>query len=181
MLSLWHTIIPIYSPSPPSISTTRSPHYSYVINLLRILKKSKLQMKKWQIFLLLLLVSYIVFMHHPAEYLSIHGITYQIRVVNGFSNNSSLPLVIWCASRDGDIGGRALQEGDDYAWDTSLSIWSPSPAYSCTMKWAATRKKFEAFDRPRCGSLRKCSWLVKEDGFYFSNDEFNWVKDFSWP
>ncbi|KAI3688418.1 hypothetical protein L1987_82131 [Smallanthus sonchifolius] len=119
----------------------------------------------------------------PSKYLSIRGITYQIRVVNGFTNNSSLPLVIWCASQDGDIGGRALQEGDDYTWDTRLSIWTPTPAYSCTMKWDRTRKKFEAFQvhRAGCGSLRKCSWLVKEDGFYFSNDECNWVKDFSWP
>ncbi|KAI3823019.1 hypothetical protein L1987_10622 [Smallanthus sonchifolius] len=142
-------------------------------------------MKKWQIFVgFFLVISYMVFMlpcKHP-EYLSIHGITYQIRVVNGFTNNSSLPLVIWCASQDGDIGGRALQEGDDYTWDTRLSIWSPTPAYSCTMKWDRTRKKFEAFQVHRdCGSLRKCSWLVKEDGFYFSNDGCNWVKDFSWP
>ncbi|KAM0044956.1 putative plant self-incompatibility S1 [Helianthus debilis subsp. tardiflorus] len=144
-------------------------------------------------FLLFLLVSYIVFMsskhpHPELKYLTFHGITYQIRVVNGFTNNSSLPLVIWCvssSSSDDDIGGRALQEGDDYTWDTRLSIWSPTPAYSCTMKWDRIRKKFEAFQVPRCSSsgsslIRKCSWLVKEDGFYFSNDECNWVKDFSW-
>ncbi|KAD4384139.1 hypothetical protein E3N88_24307 [Mikania micrantha] len=110
------------------------------------------------------------------EYFTIHGITYQIRVVNGFTSNSSLPLVIWCASvQEGDIGGRALQEGDDYTWDTRLSIWRRTPGYSCTIKWDGIRKKFEAFDEvSRCGSLRKCSWLVKEDGFYFSNDESNW-------
>lgn len=147
-------------------------------------------MKNWQIFLVFLFTSYIVFIsishHHQPEYFSIDGITYQIRVVNGFTNNSSLPLVIWCASQDGDIGGRALQEGDDYTWETALSFWTSTPSYFCTMKWDQTRKKFEAFKvhqekKPRLGSFRKCLWLVKEDGFYFSNDEFNWVKDFSWP
>ena len=146
-------------------------------------------MKKWKIFLVFLLASYIVFMsmqYHQPEYFSINGITYQVRVVNGFTSNSSLPLVIWCASQDGDIiGGRALQEGDDLAWDATLSFWTTSnPAFTCTMKWDQTRKKFDAFrvhqDGPKCGNLRKCSWLVKEDGFYFSNDEFSWVKDFSW-
>ncbi|KAK9078953.1 hypothetical protein SSX86_000622 [Deinandra increscens subsp. villosa] len=141
-------------------------------------------MKKWQIFLLSMLAasSYIVFM--SSKWLSIHGIiTYEIRVVNGFTNNSSLPLVIWCD--EGDIGGRALQQGDDYTWDTRVSMWTQ--AYRCTMKWGGTRKKFEAFERGRCrtssssSSVRKCSWLVKEDGFYFSNDECKWVKDFSWP
>ncbi|KVH91049.1 Plant self-incompatibility S1 [Cynara cardunculus var. scolymus] len=121
---------------------------------------------------------------HQPQYFSIHGITYEIRVVNGFTNNSSLPLVIWCASQDANIGGRALQEGDDFSWDARISFWTANPAFSCTMKWDRTRKKFEAFqvhrDRPRCRLLRKCSWLVKEDGFYFSNDESNWVKDFSW-
>nr|XP_043614099.1 S-protein homolog 29 [Erigeron canadensis] len=146
-------------------------------------------MKSWQIFLLFLLASYMVFMsmkHHQPKYFSIHGMTYQVRVVNGFTNNSSLPLVIWCSSKDsGIIGGRALQEGDDFSWDTKLSFWTSTPFFSCTMKWDRTRKKFEAFrvhrDQPRCGPpLRKVSWLVKEDGFYFRNDECNWVKDFSW-
>nr|GEV55435.1 ribonuclease H-like domain-containing protein [Tanacetum cinerariifolium] len=123
--------------------------------------------------------SYIVFMsikHHQPEYFSINGITYQVRVVNGFTSNSSLPLVIWCASQDGDIiGGRALQEGDDLAWDTTLSFWTSNPAFTCTMKWDRTRKKFDAFrvyqDGTKCGNLRKCSWLVKEDGVFRSCEE----------
>ncbi|CAI9290529.1 unnamed protein product [Lactuca saligna] len=122
--------------------------------------------------------------HHQPEYFSIHGIRYHVRVVNGFTNNSSLPLIIWCASQDGDIGGRALQEGDDFSWNTRHSFWTSTPAFSCTMKWDQIRKKFKAFqihrDRSRCGVSRKCLWLVREDGFYFSNDEYNWVKDFSW-
>ncbi|XVE84785.1 hypothetical protein DITRI_Ditri17bG0040300 [Diplodiscus trichospermus] len=112
------------------------------------------------------------------------GMEYEVRVINGFSNNSSLPLVIWCISQqDGDIGGRALQEGDDYGWMLKTNIWSSSH-YLCTMKWDAKRRSFDAFnvprDRQRCAPLKKCSWLVKEDGFYFSSDEVNWKKDFSW-
>ncbi|KAE8718359.1 hypothetical protein F3Y22_tig00110015pilonHSYRG00236 [Hibiscus syriacus] len=112
------------------------------------------------------------------------GTEYEVRVINGFSNNSSLPLVIWCVSQqDGDMGGRALQEGDDYGWRVKTNIWGDF-GYLCTLKWDGKRRSFEAFrvgrDSRRCGPLNKCSWLVKEDGFYFSSDEVNWKKHFSW-
>ncbi|GKU98580.1 hypothetical protein SLEP1_g11566 [Rubroshorea leprosula] len=111
------------------------------------------------------------------------GTVYEVRVINGFTNNSSLPLVIWCSSLDGDIGGRALQAGDDFGWRLKTNIWGTTH-FLCNMKWDARRKRFDAFkvrrDSIRCAPLNKCSWLVREDGFYFSNDEFNWKKDFSW-
>ena len=113
----------------------------------------------------------------------LHGREYDIRVVNGFTNNNSLPLVIWCASKDSDLGGRALQEHDDFSWRLRTNLWGTTH-FLCTMKWDQKRKSFDAFKVPRdiyrCGPLRKCSWLVREDGFYFSNDEVNWKREFSW-
>ncbi|KAG2728352.1 hypothetical protein I3843_01G197100 [Carya illinoinensis] len=113
----------------------------------------------------------------------LNGMEYEVRVVNGFTDNSSLPLVIWCTSKDGDMGGRALQEHDDFSWVVRTNFWG-STHFFCTMKWDQKRKSFDAFKVPRdsyrCGLLRKCFWLVKEDGFYFSNDDVNWKKDFSW-
>ncbi|XP_002865598.2 S-protein homolog 6 [Arabidopsis lyrata subsp. lyrata] len=110
------------------------------------------------------------------------GEEYDVRVINNFRDNSSLPLVIWCTSPQGDLGGRALQEGDDFEWTVKIDLWSAE--YTCTMKWNTKRKRFEAFkvsrDSNRCGSTKKCSWSVREDGFYFSNDEVYWTKDFSW-
>ena len=121
-------------------------------------------------------------MLRPAEPLN-GGSEYEVRVVNGFTNNSSLPLVIWCASKDSELGGRALQEHDDFSWRLKTNIWGTTHFW-CTMKWDQMRKSFDAFkasrDAYRCGIARKCSWLVKEDGFYFSNDEVNWQKDFPW-
>ncbi|CAN0875635.1 Self-incompatibility protein S1 [Linum grandiflorum] len=109
---------------------------------------------------------------------------YDVRVINGFTNNSSLPLVIWCSSGDNDLGGRALQEGDDFSWSLRTMFWDTNIIVLCTMKWDARRRKFDAFKVPRdvqrCSPTRKCSWLVREDGFYFSSDEVNWKKDFSW-
>ncbi|XP_041014015.1 S-protein homolog 5 [Juglans microcarpa x Juglans regia] len=114
----------------------------------------------------------------------LNGMEYEVRVVNGFTDNSSLPLVIWCTSKDGDMGGRALQEHDDFSWVVRTNFWGSSTHFFCTMKWDQKRKSFDAFKVPRdsyrCGLLRKCYWLVKEDGFYFSNDDVNWKKDFSW-
>ncbi|CAA0810131.1 Plant self-incompatibility protein S1 family [Striga hermonthica] len=111
---------------------------------------------------------------------------YDVRVINGFSNNSSAPLVVWCVSREtGDIGGRALQERDDYSWDVEPSaFWTRDHEFVCTVKWDRTRKSFKAFDgsrdRYKCGPRRLCLWMVKEDGFYFSNDGIRWIKDFPW-
>ncbi|XP_062105084.1 self-incompatibility protein S1 [Humulus lupulus] len=111
------------------------------------------------------------------------GAEYDVRIINGFSDNSSLPLVIWCASEQSDLGGRALQERDDFSWRLRTDVWG-NPHFVCTMKWDRRRKKFDAFkvsrDVRRCSPLRKCSWLVTETGFFFSNDEINWKKDFSW-
>lgn len=112
------------------------------------------------------------------------GEEYDVRVINNFRDNSSLPLVIWCTSPQGDLGGRALQEGDDFGWTAKIDLWSLRTEYTCTMKWNSKRKRFEAFkvsrDSDRCGSTKKCSWSVREDGFYFSSDEVYWTKDYSW-
>ncbi|XP_012077674.1 self-incompatibility protein S1 [Jatropha curcas] len=111
------------------------------------------------------------------------GLEYDVRVINGFTNNSSLPLVIWCSSDVEELGGRALQEGDDFSWSLKTNSWGTTH-YLCTIKWDEKRRQFDAFKIPRdiyrCSLLKKCSWLVREDGFYFSNDEVNWKKDFSW-
>ncbi|KAG7018836.1 Self-incompatibility protein S1, partial [Cucurbita argyrosperma subsp. argyrosperma] len=136
------------------------------------------------ILMLILFPFFTVFMSLlPPEQL--YGIEYEVRVINGFTNNSSLPLVIWCASKDCDIGGRALQEHDDFSWPVRTNFWiTTTSQFSCTVKLDRTRKSFDAFKVPRdiyrCSALRKCTWLVLEDGFYFSDDEVNWKKDFSW-
>ncbi|KAL2469549.1 Plant self-incompatibility protein S1 family [Abeliophyllum distichum] len=135
-------------------------------------------MKKYIVLFILGLVSYAAFLNNFANK------SYDVRIINGFTNNSSLPLVVWCSSKDGgDIGGRALQERDDYSWSVKTGLWK-TPQFICTIKWDSKRIKFDAFwlnrDRYRCGNYRQCVWLVKEDGFYFSNDEITWERDFSW-
>ncbi|KAK7303561.1 hypothetical protein RJT34_14469 [Clitoria ternatea] len=108
---------------------------------------------------------------------------YYVRVINGFTDNSSVPLVIWCSSEEMDLGGRALQEHDEFSWVMRPNLWS-SNRMKCTMKWDNTRRSFEAFkasrDTLRCAPNRLCSWMVTQHGFYFSNDEINWRKDFLW-
>ncbi|OAY28194.1 self-incompatibility protein S1 [Manihot esculenta] len=117
------------------------------------------------------------------EHKRIPGQDYDVRVINGFTNNSSLPLVIWCSSNGRQLGARALQEGDDFSWSLRTNFWGDTH-FLCTVKWDERRRLFYAFKVPRdiyrCSLFRKCSWLVREDGFYFSNDEINWKKDFSW-
>ncbi|XP_071722903.1 S-protein homolog 20-like [Rutidosis leptorrhynchoides] len=133
--------------------------------------------------MIILSLRFIIFLSSTLREEHFSEIEYEVRVINGFTNNSSLPLVIWCISQDMDLGGRALQERDDYSWNLKASLWGLYH-YQCTMKWDDKRKRFDAFKFPRdfhrCGPLRKCSWLVREDGFYFSNDNVFWKKDFSW-
>ncbi|KAJ8768417.1 hypothetical protein K2173_021570 [Erythroxylum novogranatense] len=111
------------------------------------------------------------------------GSEYDVHVINGFTNNSSLPLVIWCSSNGEDFGGRALQEGDDFSWSLKTSLWDTT-RFLCTIKWDQDKRKFDAFKVPRdvyrCRLFKKCFWMVREDGFYFSNDQVNWKKDFTW-
>lgn len=140
--------------------------------------------KRLTSFLLMLFLGvYIVFMSARESGL-FSGITYDVCVVNGFTNNSSLALVIWCSSQSKDLGGRALQAGDDFSWSLRTRTWGAATLFHCTMKWDQRRTRFEAFqvqrDSQRCAPSRTCFWLVKEDGFYFSNDQVNWKKDFSW-
>ncbi|KAF9688941.1 hypothetical protein SADUNF_Sadunf01G0040300 [Salix dunnii] len=128
-----------------------------------------------KIFLVVSLAIGLIFMSiNQSEYFC--GLEYDVRVINGFTNNSSLPLVIWCSSDSNDLGGRALQEGDDFSWRLQISFWCGNHFW-CTVKWDAKRRRFDAFKVPRdlqrCSLFRKCSWLVREDGFYFSNDEVN--------
>ncbi|CAA3006070.1 S-protein homolog 5 [Olea europaea var. sylvestris] len=139
-------------------------------------------MKKCMLLLILGLASYATFISLKQN--DFESESYDVRIINGFSNNSSLPLIIWCESEyGGDIGGRALQERDDFSWSVKSGLWK-TPLFFCTIKWDGKRKKFEAFretrDRYRCEKYRQCFWLVKEDGFYFSSDEIAWRKDFSW-
>ncbi|PON40377.1 Self-incompatibility protein [Parasponia andersonii] len=146
--------------------------------------KIKRQVMSFTIILFLaVLIIFMSFSQRGSQYLVSSGAEYDVRVINGFSDNSSLPLVIWCASEQSDLGGRALQEKDDFSWRLRTDLWG-NPHFVCTMKWDQRRKSFDAFkvsrDVRRCSPLRKCSWLVTENGFFFSNDEVNWKKDFSW-
>ncbi|XP_057959317.1 S-protein homolog 29-like [Malania oleifera] len=132
--------------------------------------------------LLACLALYIVFMAvRQPEYFQ--GTEYEIHVTNGFRTNSSTPLVIWCSSEEDDLGGRALQEGEEFSWELRIDFWG-TVQFSCTVKWDRRRKRFEAFrvhrDGHRCFDLKKCFWLVTEDGIYFSSNEVSWKKDFSW-
>ncbi|RVW34238.1 hypothetical protein CK203_115674 [Vitis vinifera] len=101
-------------------------------------------MKRISSFLLMfLLAAFIIFMSlKQSENFS--GAEYDVRIVNGFTDNSSLALVIWCTSDNKDIGGRALQVGDDFSWSVKTNLWGATP-FHCTMKWDATRKQFDAF------------------------------------
>ncbi|KAK4732717.1 hypothetical protein R3W88_025705 [Solanum pinnatisectum] len=99
---------------------------------------------------------------------------YNIHIINGFTNNSSVPLVVWCISSDNvDLGGRALQERDEFSWSVKSTFWKNTQfLFFKLFKEEGILKEVNP--------TRECFWLVKEDGFYYSNDEIYWRKDFNW-
>ncbi|KAK2982090.1 hypothetical protein RJ640_003013 [Escallonia rubra] len=90
----------------------------------------------------------------------VHRTMHEVHIINGFTSNSSMPLVIWCKSNQGYLGGHALQEGDDYILSFETNFWQRTDLLFCTMKWDRKRMSFEAFPLRRrsynFGALGKC-------------------------
>lgn len=177
-MPLWflpYVISQIYNPS------TLLRHFYIYIIFFSISPNTR--MKILFTFMLIFCLAFFLILISILQPQHLYGSEYDVRVINGFSDNSSLPLVIWCTSEESDLGGRALQEHDDFSWRLRTNFWGTSH-FICTMKWDRRRKSFEAFKVPRdlhrCSPFRRCSWLVTQEGFYFSNDEVNWKKDFAW-
>ncbi|KAK3029520.1 hypothetical protein RJ639_038479 [Escallonia herrerae] len=81
--------------------------------------------------------------HYCCHY--VHRTMHEVRIINGFTSNSSMPLVIWCKSNQGDLGGHALQEGDDYILSFETNFWQRTDLLFCTMKWDRKRMSLKHF------------------------------------
>ncbi|KZV34049.1 hypothetical protein F511_02822 [Dorcoceras hygrometricum] len=110
------------------------------------------------------------------------GMTYHVHIINGFKNNSN-PLKVHCRSKDDDLGEHKLGINGEISWHFKVRL-DGSTLFYCDAKKGQHSKHFNAFDATvegsKCDISSHCYWLLAEGGFYFSTDNFTWMKQFEW-
>ncbi|KAM7466306.1 hypothetical protein LguiB_013868 [Lonicera macranthoides] len=94
----------------------------------------------------------------------------------GLPKNTDL-LEFRCQSKDDDLGYRKLHVGEGYYWKFKDNFFGIT-LYFCHFYWQKKEKVFNVFNRDTVcdvvtGDIHKCYWLVKPDGFYFTNYKAN--------
>ncbi|KAM7466301.1 hypothetical protein LguiB_013863 [Lonicera macranthoides] len=116
----------------------------------------------------------------------------EVHIVNGLPVNTWW-LVFRCQSKDDDLGYQKLLVGQEYYWKFRVNLFGTT-LFFCHFYWGDKDKVFDVFKAsthiPDCSpvdeDIPRCYWLVKDDGFYFSNkmgdpaDSFDWEKLYSW-
>ncbi|KAI5678833.1 hypothetical protein M9H77_09783 [Catharanthus roseus] len=95
---------------------------------------------------------------------------YTVHVINNLPSNQFL-LKIHCASGDDDLGFHDLSVNQDFNWTFNMNIFGTT-LFFCHFWWSNKDKAFEVFNHDigtkNCAT--NCYWLVREDGFYFTDD-----------
>ncbi|XP_022722238.1 S-protein homolog 18-like [Durio zibethinus] len=115
-------------------------------------------------------------------------IKYHIHIINDLP--SDLPpnvpsvLLLHCKSKDKDLGQRSMLQHEDYTWDSRINLFRTT-LFFCQASWEGKQRNFDAFDanrdEHRCREYHNsCLWSVRDDGFYFSNDNSTWTNEYPW-
>ncbi|KAM7519421.1 hypothetical protein LguiB_018383 [Lonicera macranthoides] len=116
----------------------------------------------------------------------------EVHIVNGLPDNTH-SLIIRCQSKDDDLGYHTLLVGQEFFWHFHDNLWGTT-LFFCHFWWQGIMdRSFDVYDykhkNPPCANNKEefqaCYWLVKADGFYYSNHnaEFNssdWQKLHPW-
>lgn len=114
--------------------------------------------------------------------LMIHGgiIVYpkfEVRVLNDINSTKSPPLRIHCASGDDDLGNHTLYYLQNFHWQFRINFWLTT-RFFCHFWWDNKQRVFDVFyagwhefceDPDSFDDINLCYWVVKTDGFYFTN------------
>lgn len=107
---------------------------------------------------------------------------YEVRVLNYINPHS--PMRIHCASGDDELGYHTLYYDQSFHWHFRGNLFGRT-LFFCRFWWNNKQKAFHVFDKDLHKScfnttsgddhdpLNLCSWVVKADGFYFTNT-FTW-------
>lgn len=107
---------------------------------------------------------------------------YKVHIINGYANNDN-PLIIHCKSRDDDLGEHTLWMNNEFLFKFRKDFFVTT-AFWCGFIHGSSRKVIYVFridyESNFCRATGNCFWSVREDGFYFSNDNKSWVKRYNW-
>ena len=111
---------------------------------------------------------------------------YTLHVINDFKTNEK-PLVIHCwtdNSGSHDLGERTLWKLDEFSVRFRERFLRLTH-YWCQMRHDQLYKeRIVLYDSNgpqfKCLKGKNCYWSIREDGFFFSEDQQNWVKYQAW-
>ncbi|XWS22408.1 hypothetical protein CRYUN_Cryun29cG0031400 [Craigia yunnanensis] len=111
-------------------------------------------------------------------------IKYHIHIINDLSPGVPSPLYLHCKSKNKDLGQKPMLQHQDYTWDSKINLFRTT-LFFCHAWWEGKQRYFVAFnarrDEDRClWYHNSCLWSVRDDGFYFSNDNSTWTNEYPW-
>lgn len=108
--------------------------------------------------------------------------TYRVHIIDNLPT-SNPKLSVHCKSKDDDLGDKILTPNQEFSWKFKINIWGTTLFY-CDAQWGTRRKHFDAFvvtrDERRCQRPLLCLWSIRENGFYFSNNNVTWSSEYLW-
>ncbi|KAL5851370.1 hypothetical protein ACOSQ3_006488 [Xanthoceras sorbifolium] len=108
---------------------------------------------------------------------------YVVEVTNNLSSNNK-PLVMHCWSHDDDLDVHTLWNSQGWDWKFGQKFLGRTH-FLCEMKHDTKEKTIDVFDsnneRLSCDISLKCSWSVRDDGFYFDAGNYKgFFKIYEW-
>ncbi|OIT37765.1 hypothetical protein A4A49_58844, partial [Nicotiana attenuata] len=98
-----------------------------------------------------------------------------VHIVDGIQANSP-QLSFHCQSDDDDLGYHYPTLNQEFQFDFKLRVFAVTLFY-CHFWWGTKQAMFDVFRVDGACSVyggldtKQCYWLIKEDGFYFANQE----------
>ncbi|KAE8724897.1 putative Leucine-rich repeat receptor-like protein kinase family protein [Hibiscus syriacus] len=131
-------------------------------------------------------------MTFPSEFAiaeDILWVNYHIHITNDLpmseSESGEPSLYMHCKYKNKDLGEKGMIQHEDYTWDTKINLFRTT-LFFCHAVWVNHKERhFVAFkatrDENQCMVYHfSCLWMAREDGIYFSKDQFVWTNAYPW-
>lgn len=87
----------------------------------------------------------------------------------------SKPLTVQCKSKDDDLGNHTLYTGQEFNWHFRSNFFITTLFY-CNFWWESKQSSFKVFDASWFSNTYMDNYVVRADGFYYSDDEKDHLK-----
>ncbi|KAL7124373.1 hypothetical protein ABFS83_14G044100 [Erythranthe nasuta] len=114
---------------------------------------------------------YLVHMIEATSLLQKH----HIHIYNELPTNIA-SFFVYCASRDDVVANQTLNSGDQLSW-SFRSNWLGTTLYYCKFWWGSKQSSFDVFDAHWYVTYNTLNYVAREDGFYRSHDQDNYLTD----